>query len=309
MADNTGIPASQEPGSDHQISWDDLRAFLAVSRHGSMNRAATELGESQPTVGRRMRRLEDRTGLMLFLRGPNSLAFTPAAQALARALQPMSAAGAALNEIIAAHRAGNQHAVRLTSTNSIAIFLSENMAQLRQAASPRDVVLVPTRNFVDILRGEGEIALRMRQVAPEPGLLSRKVAIVSAAIYARSGQADLPMITPPPSRAFSGYRDLALREAQHRGQGPQIDELHLRLQAIRAGVGAGILPCWIGDADPLLVRLSHDSNQFIHEEMFLVRSERSRHDPAVEAVATALVDVFRRNRRRLSGNIDVKQDV
>jgi DNA-binding transcriptional LysR family regulator len=285
------------------VSWDDLRAFLAVSLHGSMNRAATELGESQPTIGRRMRRLEEQTGLMLFLRGPNSLTLTPAAEGLAKALQPMREAASALKGVIAAHTASAEHPVRLTSTNSIAIFLSENIAQLRQASAPRDVVLVPTRNFINVMRGEAEIALRMRQVPPEPGLLSRKVAVVTAAIYGRKGRQDLPMIIPPPSRMFSGYREMALREAAHRSQGPQIDELHLRLQAIRAGVGAGILPCWIGDADPLLERLSVHPDQFIHEAMFLVRSERSRNDPAVEAVAEALVELFRKHRRKLGGTL------
>jgi DNA-binding transcriptional LysR family regulator len=307
MADTPALPGAPTDALGSQISWDDLRAFLAVSVHGSMNRAALELGESQPTIGRRMRRLEEQTGLMLFLRGPNSLTFTPAAQALAEALGPMGEASRAVGGVLATLVARDGHPVRLTSTNSIAIFLSEWIGLLRLAASPRDVVLVPTRNFVDVMRGEAELALRMRQVDPEPGLLSRKLAVVSATIFGRAGLADLPMIIPPPSRMFTGYHELALRELEHRRKGPQIDELHLRLQAIRAGVGCGILPCWIGDADPQLVRLSQQTDPFVHEDMFLIRSERSRGDAAVEAVAQALVDLFRKHRRRMSGNIKVEQ--
>ncbi len=50
-------------------SWDDLRAFVAVAAHGSMNQAGLALGESQPTIGRRMRRLERALGVALLERG------------------------------------------------------------------------------------------------------------------------------------------------------------------------------------------------------------------------------------------------
>ena len=36
-------------------SWDDLRIFLAVVAHGSMNSAAKALGQSQPTIARRIK--------------------------------------------------------------------------------------------------------------------------------------------------------------------------------------------------------------------------------------------------------------
>jgi hypothetical protein len=43
-------------------SWDDLRIFLAVVAHGSMNGAAKALGQSQPTVARRIKALEEPSG-------------------------------------------------------------------------------------------------------------------------------------------------------------------------------------------------------------------------------------------------------
>ena len=43
-------------------SWDDLRIFLAVVAHGSMNGAARALGQSQPTIARRIKALEETLG-------------------------------------------------------------------------------------------------------------------------------------------------------------------------------------------------------------------------------------------------------
>ena len=48
------------------MDWDELRFFHAVAEAGSLSQAARELGVSQPTVGRRIRALEDRLDACLF---------------------------------------------------------------------------------------------------------------------------------------------------------------------------------------------------------------------------------------------------
>ena len=112
-----------------------------------------------------------------------------------------------IRAVLASFAACDDQPIRLTSTNSIAIFLSEHMDVLRKAAAPRDVILMPTRNSVHVQRGEADLALRMRQVATEPGLLARKVAVVAVGIYVRADQPDLPMITVPSfTRAFAKAR-------------------------------------------------------------------------------------------------------
>ncbi|MBU6444848.1 MAG: LysR family transcriptional regulator [Alphaproteobacteria bacterium] len=50
------------------VDWDDFRVFLEVVRHGSFNRAAARLKMTQPTVSRRLVRLEQRIGVRLFER-------------------------------------------------------------------------------------------------------------------------------------------------------------------------------------------------------------------------------------------------
>jgi DNA-binding transcriptional LysR family regulator len=55
------------------IDWDDFRVFFEVVRYGSFNRAAAKLKMTQPTVSRRLLRLEKSIGVRLFdrdRRGP-----------------------------------------------------------------------------------------------------------------------------------------------------------------------------------------------------------------------------------------------
>lgn len=58
----------------------DLRMFEAVSRHGSMNRAAQELHTVQSNVTARIRGLEEELGVPLFHRHARGVSLTPAGQ-------------------------------------------------------------------------------------------------------------------------------------------------------------------------------------------------------------------------------------
>ncbi|HEY2071132.1 MAG TPA: LysR family transcriptional regulator [Rhizomicrobium sp.] len=51
------------------LDWDDFRVFAAVVRAGSFTRAARELELTEPTVSRRIKRLEESLGARLFDRG------------------------------------------------------------------------------------------------------------------------------------------------------------------------------------------------------------------------------------------------
>jgi len=60
----------------------DLRVFEAVSRHGSMNRAAPELHMVQSNVTARIRALENELGVSLFQRHARGVSTTPEGQRL-----------------------------------------------------------------------------------------------------------------------------------------------------------------------------------------------------------------------------------
>src|ERR1700733_11359419 len=76
------------------LSWDDFRIFLAVVQPGGWNRAALQLGLSQPTASRRLSRLEKRLGTRLFDRDRTGPRLTHHGR---RILNDVSAAGYSLN--------------------------------------------------------------------------------------------------------------------------------------------------------------------------------------------------------------------
>jgi DNA-binding transcriptional LysR family regulator len=58
------------------VDWDDFRLFVAVARVGSFTRAARELRVSEPTVSRRIKRLESMLDAKLFDRGKRAAQLT-----------------------------------------------------------------------------------------------------------------------------------------------------------------------------------------------------------------------------------------
>lgn len=67
-----------------QVDWDDLRYVLAITRDGSLVRAAAHLGVAHTTVGRRVKTLEDQLGVRLFDRTPEGFIPTAAGEDLAK---------------------------------------------------------------------------------------------------------------------------------------------------------------------------------------------------------------------------------
>jgi DNA-binding transcriptional LysR family regulator len=68
-----GLPYAEIGEGPDGVDWDDFRVFLEVVRTGSFNRAAAKLKMTQPTVSRRLARLEEAIGVRLFdrdRRGP-----------------------------------------------------------------------------------------------------------------------------------------------------------------------------------------------------------------------------------------------
>src|ERR1700730_4473508 len=58
------------------MEWSDLRVFLAIARAGTLGAAARTLGQSQPTMGRRLRALEQAVGQTLFQRTGDGFVLT-----------------------------------------------------------------------------------------------------------------------------------------------------------------------------------------------------------------------------------------
>jgi DNA-binding transcriptional LysR family regulator len=266
-----------------------------------MNKAGLALGESQPTIGRRMRRLEQALGVALLERGPNTAALTAAGRDLMTAAAPMAEAARDIEAAILPHRPSLDAPLKVTTTNTMSLFLMGHLPRLRDAVAPRGFVLLPTRRVLDLARGEADIALRLRRMPADGDMLVRKVCRIGFAFYGVSDDPALPVIMPANRSAVAGTYAIAKRLTALRPIGPEIDEMHLRFSAVKAGVGIGALPCWLADAEPGLMWASDSRDHRLVDEVFLVRPARTRGDADVERLAQAITALLHEHRRELLG--------
>jgi len=300
-----------DPGA---LGWDDLRTFLEVARRGTLPEAARVLGISPATAGRRVQRLEEALRAPLFDRLPNRLMLTHLGQELAEVGAAMQQGAAAVARRASLRTAPADAPVRVTATGSVSLFLAANAQRLTELAAAEDVAVsvTATKAALDMAGGEADVALRMRRLPGCGPLAGRRLGRVAFTVYAarclweRVGQ---------PGNDWRGIGVVGLTKAvRSPSQSQWLDEvaaacgasIRLRLgdvamrhRAVRDGAGASLLPCFLGDCNPALVRLLPPPFHLIEDVYLLLHERRSQ---AVRAVADALGQVFREGADVLGGN-------
>lgn len=281
-------------------------SFLAVARRGSLSGAASDLGLSQPTVGRHIRLLERELGVSLFQRHPRGLAPT----AEGTRLIPLAADIAA-----AAHRFGIaaqgltgdvSGTVRITAS----VFMSHYVmpaiiTDLRQSDPGIDVVLVPSDDSENLLFREADIAVRMYSPT-QLELIRRHICDLDIATYATRdyiARKGFP-------RNFEEYLqhdligydrdDLMLRHMADQGIDvtPEMFSVRTDNQAaywalVQAGCGIGFAPrapC-LRQRDIVEIPFPFDIPQM---PVWLAVHERLRHVPRIDRVWKAIEAGLRR---------------
>ncbi|TCR66513.1 LysR family transcriptional regulator [Bosea sp. BK604] len=282
--------------------WDDIALFHAVVAHRALVLAAAALGLSDATLARRIKAFEARLGVPLFRRTANRLVLTEAGAALAADAAEIASGVERFVNRARAMRAADDAPVRITATTSISLFLTMHATGISAAAGNVEIVIISTRERLDIARGDADIAVRMHKPPQENGHFSQKVGRLAQALYARrdADPATAPIISV--NREVSSRIDQhILRWANGRPIAARVGDSAARYESIRSSGAVSMAPCFMADADEALVRLGPPPPETA-DEIFLVSHEVSRQRPAVLAVLKALQSVFRENRARLNGD-------
>ena len=251
----------EQASAEQQASWDDLRVVLAVSRAGSLSGAARALKLSHPTVFRRVREIEARLGVRLFDRARAGYALTPAGDEMVAVAARLAGEVDALERRLAGRDLRPSGTVRLTTTDTLLFGpLASLLAGFRQAHPKITLEVAALNAMLSLSKREADVAIRPSSTAPE-SLVGRRLAGIAAAVYrgatapAELGLAEADWVVPDDSLSdLPLARWLADRGYDRRAALRANSLLALR-DAARAGIGLALLPCYVGDADPGLVRV------------------------------------------------------
>ena len=300
-----------------QFDWDDLRVFLAIRRQGSLSAAARELNVSQPTVGRRIRHLEDILQARLFERLPEGYLPTTAGAELLPLAEDMERTALAVSRRQASFADQIKGTVRLSVFEETARFLSNHLELLHQRLPEVELELSVAHVAANLSRREADLLIR--ECLPDsPGLVSRRLGECVYAVYgANSYINNHPQALGKERYAvcdwvgsddehmyFCGQKWLRQRLG-NRLPVVRMNNAVIMHDAIRNGAGLGILPCFAGDADPTLQRLTAPL-ETISSTLYLLVHQDMRRSPAVRASMDALIDLYAQHSELLAGGAHVK---
>lgn len=264
----------------NDLNWDDLRLLQLIAGHGGLAKAAGAGGPSHATLFRRLRALEQRLDLRLFERLRGGYVPTRAGAELVELSRRMARELRVVTEGLRGREAWPGGLLRLSAADT---WMQELLPPLLASYQAKNQVQLQVRSgnaLLDVQQGETDVALRSGGPPPEP-LVGRRLAKVEATVYASrqlGGVSDKTLDLHPWVGVDDDLAHLAsARWLEAEGLGRQVavrtnSLTHVR-QLVRAGMGLGALPCYLGDADPALRRVFDPPREWRSELWLLTRVE------------------------------------
>jgi DNA-binding transcriptional LysR family regulator len=266
------------------IDWDDVRYFLAVARGGSVRAAAERLKVNHSTVLRRIAQLEERLGSQMFEKLPSGYRLTDAGEEVLEFAEQMEASSNRMETCVFGRDQSIRGLLRVTLHSTLATHL-----------------LMP--DFVDFARLHPEIEMEILSIDEPVNLTNRQADVAIRVVYNRNAlPLNLHGLKGP--ELFGGVymsRDLlaawragapdrirwivktkdAVSDWARKGAVPTSEvpfratDAGAQILAVRMGLGMAALSCFVGDADPLLVRVPGTALH-MHGTLWLLTQGESR---------------------------------
>jgi DNA-binding transcriptional LysR family regulator len=256
----------------------------------------------QPTVSRRLADLEYSIGYPLFRRGVSGASLTAAGERLLAPAKKMAEWAAEVDRTASKTLSAPRGVVRLTAPPGVAYeFIAPFAAWLRGKLPEIHLEVLSTMNYLDLVRGEADLAMRIK--APtDPNLVvvgsvSETVRVYAAKSYAAKlpkhyTMADLDWIAwAPPYDSLPPNPQLSQLIPDFKAAFTS-DSFLVQWRAAEAGVGAFITA--LGShrfvRNSGLVPLDIDLGPFRQSQMHLVAAKSALEIPRVRAVAELLLE-------------------
>ena len=245
------------------MDWSDVRIFLAIAREGSLGAAARAVGQTQPTMGRRLRALEAALGQTLFQRTRDGFVLTEEGALVCQHAERMEQEVLAFQRELAGQQQELDGLLRITSSDWFGVHVLAPVLAEFSLRHPRVTLeLLTDTRFLSLSRREADLAFRIKPFE-ESDVVSRKLLRMPYGAYIKKGTRcpkpgdgkGASLITM--DQAFGDMPDVAWLQAQfpHATVAFRSNarDVHARLCA--QGVGIAVLPRALGDATKDIERI------------------------------------------------------
>ncbi|WP_255423859.1 LysR family transcriptional regulator [Xanthomonas sp. SI] len=277
---------ASQPGENAQMfDWENFRHFLAVARAGTLSGAARALHVDHATVSRRLTALETELQAVLVERLPRCCRLTPMGVHLYEHAKTMETAAFAAERLVRADHTPLSGTVTLSAPPVLVThLLAQRLPDFRNDYPGIRLSVLAQAQQVSLSRREADVALRLVR-STEASSVVRKLAQMPFALYASRDYAaahrpeDWTFIAYDAQFADMPQQQWLLDIAGKRTVGCELSDIGSHLAAARAGAGVAGLPCFLGDADPAMLRLEHTGSVFSRDIWLVVHRDLRRAAP------------------------------
>ena len=266
------------------IDWDDVRYFLAVARSGSVRAAAERLSVNHSTVLRRIGQLEERLGAHLFEKLPSGYRLTDAGEGVLAFAVQMESSSNQLETRVFGRDQGVRGLLRVTLAPTLAThLLMPDFADFARLHPEVEMEILSLDEPVNLTNREADVALRVvydRNALPlnlygvkGPDLFGGVYMSCELLAAWRAGAADrIRWVVKNDHSVQDRAREGEVRTTEVPFR---TTDAGAQIVAVRQGLGMTTLPCFVGDSDPLLVRVP-GSDLRLHGTLWLLTQGETR---------------------------------
>jgi DNA-binding transcriptional LysR family regulator len=266
------------------IDWDDVRYFLAVARGGSVRAAADRLTVNHSTVLRHIAQLEKRLGTQMFEKLPSGYRLTDAGEEVLKFAEQMEASSNQMETRVFGRDQSVRGHLRVTLAPVLTThLLMPDIAEFARLHPDVEMEILSSGELANLTNREADVAIRVvydRKTLPL-NLHGLKGPEVFGGVYMsrdlldvwRAGATDaIRWIVI----SIHGIPDWAREGEVRTTEVPfRTTDAEAQIVAVRQGLGITTLPCFVGDADPLLVRVP-GTDLHMHGTLWLLTQGETR---------------------------------
>ncbi|WP_420414203.1 LysR family transcriptional regulator [Roseibium sp.] len=234
------------------MQWDHLKTFLTFLREGSVRQAAKRLETTHSTVARQLKTLEADLGGPLFEPGAKNRELTPLGSRILPIAERMEKDAASIDRAAFAEDTSLAGPVRLSVSESLYLsVLAPVLGNFLQQFPMIILELVMSDQLTSLPKREADVVIRITKSPPD-NAVGRKLADSPMCLYAAPSYLEN---RPKLDRWISIDYPLSKTPAIPARIAAAVDSAVAATHMIRMGQGIGMIPCYLGDNDPDVVRL------------------------------------------------------
>lgn len=294
------------------MDWDKLRIFHAVADAGSLTHAGETLHLSQSAVSRQIRALEESLNTTLFHRHARGLILTEQGELLFEATSAMNKRLDAASARIRDTEDEVMGELRVTTTTGFGtLWLAPRLSALYLKYPDLKIDLMLEERVLDLPMREADVAIRMKEPS-QADLIRKRLMNIRMQLYASSqyiaergkperledlSQHRLICQAPATPQVAAGAALVQTLMAYNVPSTLTVNNYFGVLQAVLSHLGVGVLPDYLTEDFPNLVRVLPDVES-TEVPVFLAYPEELRHSKRVSAFRDFVTEEIFAHRHR-----------